>query len=489
MTLAGRSVVSIDDLSNAEIERIFDRADSIEKDPKGYFGRAAGRVVATLFYEPSTRTRLSFESAAQRLGGGVISTWDMQAASVAKGESLADTIRVVGGYSDAIVVRHPWEGASRLAAEYSPVPVINAGDGSHEHPTQTLCDLYTLRRKYGTLKGLKVALCGDLEHGRTVHSLAVALVRFQASVLFYPSGDKNIPDHLLRRLRRDFNVSVSEVSPGALGVVFGLPSKTVEDNDSPFVIYVTPTEPNQPALLPDIDINIKPFRIRPNEQVSFYVTRIQKERERITDGQTSISRAVRQEPITLQSLNRSRLKNVSIMHPLPRTDEISPDVDDDERSIYFEQSRLGVPVRMAILHELMGLELENIPIKINYERPIVGHEYTARSVRCRNKLCASANETKSSHSKFELVRDGSAHLLRCLYCDSDFPIQYVGNRKSKRLHDQSYLESPARELDNLAFFGSYEEAQADGFSLSPTQKQSRRKASDRLRELIAADAP
>ncbi len=165
--LTGRSIISVDDLSIDDVETIFQTADGILEDRQLYSGSATGRIAATLFYEPSTRTRLSFEAAMQRLGGGIISTPDMGASSAAKGESLADTARVVGSYADVLIVRHPWEGAARLVAEYAPVPVINAGDGSHEHPTQTLCDLYTLRGHHGTLKGLKVALCGDLLHGRT----------------------------------------------------------------------------------------------------------------------------------------------------------------------------------------------------------------------------------------------------------------------------------------------------------------------------------
>ena len=187
-SLAGRSTISVDDLNLDDIQAIFDTADRIVQDRMSFYGAAAGRIVATLFYEPSTRTRLSFEAAIQRLGGGAISTWDVSASSVSKGESLADTVRVVGAYGDLIVVRHPNEGAAKLAAEYSPVPVINAGDGGHEHPTQTLCDLYTLKERHGSIKGLNVALCGDLQHGRTVHSLAFALARMEANIVFVPGG-------------------------------------------------------------------------------------------------------------------------------------------------------------------------------------------------------------------------------------------------------------------------------------------------------------
>ncbi|HEX4211418.1 MAG TPA: hypothetical protein VHY56_13560, partial [Candidatus Binataceae bacterium] len=183
-------LVSIDDLESAEIERIFELADGFSAAIEA--GRppaiASGLIMATLFYEPSTRTRLSFESAMHRLGGSVISSADMHASSAAKGESLADTVRVVSTYADMIVVRHPYDGAARVAAEYATVPIINAGDGSREHPTQTLCDLYVLRRKKGHLKGLTVALCGDLKFGRTVHSLIYALARFGANIVAVPYG-------------------------------------------------------------------------------------------------------------------------------------------------------------------------------------------------------------------------------------------------------------------------------------------------------------
>ena len=159
INLSDKHIITFDDLSNNEILSIFETADDINTNPSKFFGQASGKIAATLFYEPSTRTRLSFESAVQKLGGGIISAWDVNASSASKGESLADTARVVSSYSDIMVIRHPWEGASRLAAEYSTVPVINAGDGSHEHPTQTLCDLYTLRERHGSLKGLNVAIC------------------------------------------------------------------------------------------------------------------------------------------------------------------------------------------------------------------------------------------------------------------------------------------------------------------------------------------
>ena len=175
-------------------------ADEMAANTGGQFGLCRGKIMASLFFEPSTRTRLSFETAMHRLGGSVITASDVGATSLAKGESIADMARVVGSYADIIVVRHPWEGTARVVADYAGVPVINAGDGSHEHPTQTLCDLYTIKKERKTIRGLNIALWGDLKHGRTVHSLAYALARFGATIHFRPGPGLEIPEHVLRKL-------------------------------------------------------------------------------------------------------------------------------------------------------------------------------------------------------------------------------------------------------------------------------------------------
>ncbi|MCK4723207.1 MAG: aspartate carbamoyltransferase, partial [Dehalococcoidia bacterium] len=175
MSLADRSLVTIDDLSNGEIEALFSLADEMADSLREQSEVCRGMVMASLFFEPSTRTRLSFETAMLRLGGRVISAVDVGATSLAKGESIADMARVIGSYADIIVIRHPWEGAARVVADYAGIPVINAGDGGHEHPTQTLCDLYTIQKERHRIRGLRIALWGDLKYGRTVHSLACAL--------------------------------------------------------------------------------------------------------------------------------------------------------------------------------------------------------------------------------------------------------------------------------------------------------------------------
>ena len=198
--MLNNSLVTIEDLSNQEIEDVLDLAQEFREDLRGHSDMLPGYIMASLFFEPSTRTRGSFESAMKRLGGQTITTADVRSSSIEKGESLADTIRVWSGYCDMMVMRHPWEGAARLAAEYASVPVVNAGDGGHEHPTQTLCDLFTLKAEHGTLDGLRVALCGDLKNGRTVHSLTLALLRFGAQIIFVPGGGLELPEHIKRRI-------------------------------------------------------------------------------------------------------------------------------------------------------------------------------------------------------------------------------------------------------------------------------------------------
>ena len=184
MRLANRSLVTIDDLSNGEIEAVFSLADEMSEAMDKQSTVCQGKIMASLFFEPSTRTRLSFEAAVHRLGGEVISAVDIGATSLAKGESIADMAKVVGSYADIIVIRHPWEGAARVVADYAGIPVINAGDGGHQHPTQTLLDLYTIQKERHTIKGLKIALWGDLKYGRTIHSLIFALAKFGADILF-----------------------------------------------------------------------------------------------------------------------------------------------------------------------------------------------------------------------------------------------------------------------------------------------------------------
>ncbi len=242
---ATRHVISINDLSDKDIETIFDTAQAYLKElPDAHFPYRIGRsgniasnyILATLFYEPSTRTRLSFESAMIRLGGQTITSADPATSSAAKGESLADSVRVISNYADLMVIRHPRDGAARLAAEYSPIPVINGGDGSHEHPTQTLCDLFTLKRKNRHLKNLKVAISGDLKGSRTIHSFVYALARFGATIVPMAAKGMELPAHVDRRLREEFGCKMLSGPKGE------------GEKDSIDALYVTPEQPHQQSL-------------------------------------------------------------------------------------------------------------------------------------------------------------------------------------------------------------------------------------------------
>src|SRR5436305_3163405 len=252
---ATRHIVSINDLTDREIETVFDVAQSFLRElPDSRVPYRIGRstkiasdcILASLFYEPSTRTRLSFESAMLRLGGEVITSADPATSSAAKGESLADSVRVIANYADILVIRHPRDGAARLAAEYSPIPVINGGDGSHEHPTQTLCDLFLLKKKNKRIKNLKVAISGDLRGSRTIHSFVYALARFGATIMPMAAKGMELPDHVDRRLREEFRCQMVSAKKGK------------GEDSSLDALYVTPEEPHQQSLFsgPEIVSNI-----------------------------------------------------------------------------------------------------------------------------------------------------------------------------------------------------------------------------------------
>ncbi|MFX1510885.1 MAG: aspartate carbamoyltransferase [Promethearchaeota archaeon] len=305
MSLKVRNLISIADLSTKEIIAILDRADKMESIARGGTPSSllAGKLLATLFYEPSTRTRLSFESAMARLGGSSISVADIGASSVAKGESLADTIRTVENYADIIVLRHPQEGAAQWAAEVAQIPVINAGDGAGRHPTQTLLDLSTIRRSQGRLEKLNIALLGDLRFGRTVHSLSYAITRFTNRIYCIAPPGLELPDEIVMDL-------------------------TEQGKE---VIQTR----NLKGILPKLDV--------------LYVTRIQKERFPTEADYEKVKGVFRIDKNILQGVK----KNLDILHPLPRVDEIAPEVDNTPYARYFTQMFHGVLVRMAILVMLM----------------------------------------------------------------------------------------------------------------------------------------
>jgi aspartate carbamoyltransferase catalytic subunit len=448
-------VVSIEDLETSDIERVFALADGFAEqlDRGKQVTTAAGLIMATLFYEPSTRTRLSFESAMHRLGGAVISSADMQASSAAKGESLADTVRVVAGYADLIVLRHPHDGAARVAAEYAPCPVLNAGDGSREHPTQTLCDLFILRKKKGHLKGLTVALCGDLKFGRTVHSLIYALARFGANIVAVPNSGMNVPDYVLERLAAERNYSFSTVTMDELkSLAGGLDA-----------LYLTPSSPHQMALFTGDDaLRTIPAAEPPAALDAFYVTRLQK--ERMSGKEAGAADYVR---FDARALRTSRTNEAVVMHPLPRTSELAYELDADPRAVYFEQAAAGVPVRMALIAWLME-KADHASIA---PRPTVEPiRFKAEpQPRCANLNCITRFEGAHLAPRFTLGRsiDRTVLALKCGFCERELKIEYVGHARSHRYYRfdenlQGYVRQWIEE-GSLAVFDSVKQAEEGGY--------------------------
>jgi aspartate carbamoyltransferase catalytic subunit len=445
-----RSLISIADLTNEEIEEIFTLADSAEKLRADR--PASGQIMATLFYEPSTRTRLSFESAMQRLGGSVISCADMRSSSTAKGETIADTAKVVSSYADVLVVRHHWDGAVRAMAERAEVPVINAGDGSHEHPTQTLCDLYTLRREKHSLKGLTVVLCGDLKNGRTIHSLVYALARFGAHVVTLAAPGMELPQYVIDRLERDYDYAMAPVPADDLSAV-------VSATDA---LYLTPKQPHQLALYTQVD---KVIQARLNTLAeglcydAFYMTRKQKERMKEGDGGAY--------PIIgSEFLREQRFQDTVVMHPLPRVDELSPELDRDRRGIYFKQAAYGVPVRMALLKFLF--DRRRAPRKAKQE-PDRFEIRLPFGPRCRNPNCVTLKEPISTERRFEVrfADEMGALIQSCPYCDHRFKIELVGHTDSKRYcaYDAAFAHTVRGWLrkSQCAIFDSIKEAEELGY--------------------------
>lgn len=453
--LAKYDVVSIEDLSISEIERIFVLADQFS-DALSRGERlelANGLIMATLFYEPSTRTRLSFESSMHRLGGSVISSADMQASSAAKGESLADTVRVVSGYADLIVLRHPKDGAARVAAQYASVPILNAGDGSREHPTQTLCDLFILRRKKGHLKGLTIALCGDLKHGRTVHSLIYALSRFGASIVAVPTAGMDVPDYVLERVRAESNYSFSTVTMEELkGLAGGLDA-----------LYLTPSAPHQMALFTsEMPLDQIPAGQPPKALDAFYVTRLQKERLLNQSGQPADY--VR---FDARALRTSRTHEAVVMHPLPRTGELAYELDTDPRAVYFEQAAAGVPVRMALIAWL----LQNAAAKLGTRAPGLPtiRFKSEPTPRCPNPNCITRSESAYLAPRFRLARTVAMQvlLLRCDFCERELSAEIVGHARTHRYYrfDESLADYVRGWIDegSLAVFDSVKQAEEAGY--------------------------
>ena len=305
-----KHLISPLDLSPDELSDLLDLAQDIYSSPEKYSHCCAGKKLATLFYEPSTRTRLSFEAAMLNLGGSVLGFSSADSSSAAKGESVADTIRVMSFYADICAMRHPKEGAPLVASMHSSIPVINAGDGGHNHPTQTLTDLLTIKSLKGHLDGLTIGFCGDLKFGRTVHSLINAMVR-------YP------------------NTKFVLISPKELQVPAYIKEETLDPLNIP---YEETT--NLEEALPKLDI--------------LYMTRVQKERFFNEEDYIRLKDTFILDKQKMQLAKEDML----VLHPLPRVNEISTDVDDDPRAVYFEQANFGVYVRMALIMTLLGIKLD-----------------------------------------------------------------------------------------------------------------------------------
>jgi aspartate carbamoyltransferase catalytic subunit len=303
-----KHVISIQDFSVEEITEVLDRAEKMVATARGeaVSDFLKGKVLAAIFYEPSTRTRLSFETAMNRLGGGVVGFAGPEASSVVKGETLADTIRMVSGYADAVVLRHPREGAARLATEFSDVPILNAGDGAGQHPTQTMLDLFTIRTEMGRLEGLNISLVGDLRYGRTAHSLAIALAKFGNTINLVSPEGLEMPSEVVGYLK----------DTGRFGKACHLPEEVIAKTDV------------------------------------LYVTRIQKERFPDPIEYEKVAGVYRVDPELVSQGPRDMI----IMHPLPRVNEITTEVDSMPQAKYFVQAFNGVPVRMALLSMVIGEE-------------------------------------------------------------------------------------------------------------------------------------
>ena len=460
MTLANRSLVTIDDLSNGEILSLFSLANEMSANMKEQYGLCQGKVMASLFFEPSTRTRLSFEAAMHRLGGSVITASDVGASSLAKGESISDTARIVGSYADIIVIRHPWEGAAKVVADYAGIPVINAGDGGHQHPTQTLLDLYTIIKERQNIKGLKIALWGDLKYGRTTHSLIFALARFGADILFCPSPGLEVPEHVINKLVTEYGGEVERLNEAAQ-----------KDSENLFpidAIYTTPNSPHQLAMMPDISVQVE----LKGGVDALYVTRPQKERFTAIEQGEDLKHKY---PVVDKKLLQGKaFRKTLVMHPLPRVDELAYDMDADERSMYFKQAARGVPVRMALLAALLGVKEVAVP-EVESPPPVSYPLYQQEpSPVCPNPRCVSiqATETKYLKPQFKIVNKQPL-TLRCVYCEHGFEPKFVASTDwhehkldARKYHSaDSHLAKDIRP-ENLIVFTTEEEAQARGFKPS-----------------------
>ena len=356
-----RSLIDIVDFSVEELQQLLDTACDITENADKYADACKRKKLATLFFEPSTRTRLSFEAAMLELGGSVIGFSEASSSSASKGESVADTARMISCYADIMAMRHPKEGAPYVAAKAASIPVINAGDGGHCHPTQTLADLLTIYRELGRLDNLVIGCCGDLKYGRTVHSLISAMSRYS-------------------------NIKVVLISPEELRLPKYVKYEVLEKNGMEYVETTSLDE-----AMPELDV--------------LYMTRIQRER---FDSFDEYERLKDSYILTVEKLKNAK-ETMRILHPLPRVNEISVKVDDDPRAAYFRQALNGKYMRMALILKL--LEDAGNGVEAADDSELVVDEF-----RCTNPRCITSTEQELQHA-FRLM-DAEHGIYRCIYCDS-----------------------------------------------------------------------
>jgi aspartate carbamoyltransferase catalytic subunit len=462
-----RHVTSINDLDNDEIEQVFALADRYldklkDADHPHRIGTsmdiADGSILASLFYEPSTRTRLSFEAAMIRLGGKAIGSADPATSSAAKGESLADTVRVASNYADVLVIRHPRDGAAKLAAEYADVPIINGGDGAHEHPTQTLCDLFTLRRENKQLKNLNVAVSGDLKGSRTIHSFVYALARFGANIMLMPAKGMELPPHVDWRLRNEYRCRAVP--------------KERYDNAAMDALYVTAKQPHQLSLMapPDFERTVK---LKKGVDV-VYVTRFQKERW-TEQGQDYPK-------VDANFLKAAKYRKTSVLHPLPRVGELDASLDHDRRAVYFRQAAYGVPIRMALISLLLDLDKRNGWKK--FERGFVESTHVLfdqpidAGIECINSNCIVHDKLEHDYarSRFHLI-EAEPPRLRCFYCERDIDSFIIANRKTRHYETNASARNfpNQKRAKDFVLFADAREAEKAGY----TPRMSNRKTAAR----------
>ncbi|MDD5954192.1 MAG: aspartate carbamoyltransferase [Firmicutes bacterium] len=356
-----RSLISILDLTTEELDQLIETAKDIAAHPEKYWDRCAHKKLATLFFEPSTRTRLSFEAAMLELGGTVLGFSEASSSSASKGESVADTAKIVSCYADIMAMRHPREGAPYVASRAASIPVINAGDGGHNHPTQTLADLLTISRELGRLDNLTIGLCGDLKYGRTVHSLIEAMSRYQG-------------------------IRFVLISPKELKLPGFVRYNVLEKHKIPYT-EVTGLE----AAMPQLDV--------------LYMTRIQRER---FDDPDEYDRLKDSYVLTAEKMKLAK-KEMAVLHPLPRVNEISVKVDDDPRAAYFRQALNGKFMRMALILKLLE------EAKANPVKEAVDTEGFVYDRVCRNPKCIC--QVEQELPQIFKVTDKAANIHRCIYCE------------------------------------------------------------------------